>query len=93
MTLQVTNHQGIPIPGREHEADPRDRIGSQGILHIHEMERLKGVPPNYTQRQTATRETRITGIKSAWDMNAAALFLRHLTILESPIPWTEEAAP
>ena len=49
--IRITNYQGIPIPGREHEADHKDRLGSQGIRYIHEMERLKGIPPSYTHKE------------------------------------------
>ena len=46
--IELTCLQGEPIPGNEHESDIRGRLGNLGILRIQEMERLKGMPPEYT---------------------------------------------
>ena len=57
----------------------RDRLGNLGTLRIQEMERLKGMPPEYTTATSPMMGARITGINAAWDMNVAARFLQHLT--------------
>ena len=46
--------------------------------------------PSITHTGKRQLEVRIAGIELAWDMNVAALFLKHLPILG---PWTNEAAP
>ena len=77
--IELTCLQGNPIPSKEYEADIRDRLGNLGTLRIQEMERLKGMPPEYTTATSPMMGARITGINAAWDMNVAARFLQHLT--------------
>ena len=62
--IELTCLQGEPIPGKEHEAGIRDRLGNLGTLRVQETERLKGMPPEYTAA-TCTRTAigaRVTGI-------------------------------